>query len=93
MDTLRWQNGQLVLLDQTKLPLEEAYITCTKWQDVYDAISVLAVRGAPAIGVAAAYGSVLAARMLAETHDYESSSEFLTDFSECCRRLDEARPP
>ena len=40
MDTLRWQNGQLVLLDQTKLPLEESYITCTKWQDVYDAISL-----------------------------------------------------
>ena len=92
MDTLRWQNGQLVLLDQTKLPLEESYITCTKWQDVYDAISILAVRGAPAIGVAAAYGSVLAARMLADTRDYESTSEFLADFSECCRCLDEARP-
>lgn len=92
METLRWQHGQLILLDQTKLPIEEAYITCTTWQDVYDAISILAVRGAPAIGVAAAYGAVLAATMLAKTHSYTSSQPFLTDFSECCRKLDQARP-
>lgn len=92
METLRWQNGQLILLDQTKLPLEEAYITCTTWQDVYDAISILAVRGAPAIGVAAAYGAVLAARTLAAAHSYASAQPFLADFADCCSQLDKARP-
>lgn len=92
METLCWQNGQLILLDQTKLPLQEAYIHCTTWKDVYNAISCLAVRGAPAIGVAAAYGAVLAAKELVSEKNYDSGASFLTDFSECCRRLDAARP-
>lgn len=50
MDTLRWQAGTLFLLDQTKLPFEEIYLPCHSWQDVRQAISVLAVRGAPEIG-------------------------------------------
>ena len=62
MKTLQWKDGQLLLLDQTKLPLEETIWACTTWEDVAKAISVLAVRGAPAIGVAAAYAVVLAAR-------------------------------
>lgn len=66
MDTLRWQAGTLFLLDQTKLPFEEIYLPCHSWQDVRQAISVLAVRGAPAIGVAAAYAVVLAARALCQ---------------------------
>lgn len=45
MDTLRWQAGTLFLLDQTKLPFEEIYLPCHSWQDVRQAISVLAVRG------------------------------------------------
>ena len=92
METLRWQDGQLILLDQTKLPSCETYLYCAKWQDVYDAISILAVRGAPAIGVAAAYGAVLAARELAQSRTYDGTASFLRDFADCCRRLDEARP-
>ncbi len=92
METLRWQNGQLILLDQTKLPLEEAYIHCTTWRDVYEAISRLAVRGAPAIGVAAAYGAVLAAKELSSAREYRNGDTFFTDFSECCCRIDKARP-
>ena len=64
MKTLEWRRNELIILDQTKLPAEETYRRCTSWQDVKDAISVLAVRGAPAIGVAAAYGLVLGASEL-----------------------------
>lgn len=52
--------GHLRLLDQTLLPLETRYRDCRDVQSVWDAIKVLAVRGAPAIGVAAAYGCVIA---------------------------------
>ena len=48
--------GKLTLLDQTKLPGEEVYIEIKTKEDMWDAIYHLKVRGAPAIGVAAAYG-------------------------------------
>lgn len=54
--------GHLRLLDQTQLPSAEAYLECTKVQQVFDAIKRLSVRGAPAIGVAAAFGCVLGAQ-------------------------------
>jgi len=54
--------GHLRLLDQTKLPTEETYLDCTTVQDVWDAIKCLAVRGAPAIAIAAGYGVVIAAQ-------------------------------
>jgi methylthioribose-1-phosphate isomerase len=56
---LRWRDGALELIDQTLLPTEETWIRCTRVEDVADAIYRLAVRGAPAIGVAAAYGLVV----------------------------------
>ncbi len=61
MDVLQWENQQLILLDQTMLPHQKDYLTCTHYRDVAAAISLLQVRGAPAIGVAAAYGYALAA--------------------------------
>ncbi|MEA2444784.1 MAG: methylthioribose-phosphate isomerase [Thermoleophilales bacterium] len=59
---LAWSDGALELLDQTLLPSEEVWLRCTTAGDVADAIRRLAVRGAPAIGVAAAYGVVLGVR-------------------------------
>ncbi|MEW6424017.1 MAG: S-methyl-5-thioribose-1-phosphate isomerase [Bacillota bacterium] len=59
METMRWENDTLVLLDQTKLPAKVEYIYCRDHQRVAEAIRSLSVRGAPAIGVAAAYGLVL----------------------------------
>lgn len=56
------KTGHLRLLDQTLLPTEETYIDCRSVQDVWDAIKRLAVRGAPAIGIAAAYGCVMGAQ-------------------------------
>ena len=60
MKTLEWTNNRLKLIDQTKLPDELTYVYCTTYQDVIQAIKNMTVRGAPAIGVAAAFGMVLA---------------------------------
>jgi methylthioribose-1-phosphate isomerase len=60
--TIRWQNGELILLDQRRLPADEIEICCRTVDDVYDAIRTLAIRGAPAIGVAAAFGLLVGLR-------------------------------
>ena len=59
---LRWQDGALELLDQRLLPAKLRWLRCTSAAAVADAIRDMVVRGAPAIGIAAAYGVVLAAR-------------------------------
>lgn len=60
--TITWTDDQLVIIDQTRLPTEERYLTLTTAAEVYDAIKRLAVRGAPAIGVAAALGLYVSVR-------------------------------
>jgi methylthioribose-1-phosphate isomerase len=57
---LRWEDGALLVLDQRKLPGEERWIRCETPERVADCIRTLAVRGAPAIGLAAGYGMALA---------------------------------
>jgi methylthioribose-1-phosphate isomerase len=59
---VRWEGDRLVLLDQTRLPSEEIERAYTSWTEVAEAIRSLVVRGAPAIGVTAAFGVALAAR-------------------------------
>ena len=59
---VRWDGRSLVLLDQRKLPGVETYLVFDTWQGVVDAIRTMVVRGAPAIGIAGAWGVVLAAR-------------------------------
>jgi len=56
INTLEWTDAGVRFIDQTKLPTEETYITATNYQQVADIISTMVVRGAPAIGVAAAMG-------------------------------------
>ncbi|MCB1055836.1 MAG: S-methyl-5-thioribose-1-phosphate isomerase [Acidobacteria bacterium] len=68
---IRWQGGELYLLDQTLLPDREEWILCDDVDVVADAIRRLAVRGAPAIGVAAAYGLVVGLRGAAPGADLE----------------------
>lgn len=65
IETIAWTGDALRLLDQRRLPGEVRYVTCRTWQDVAEAIRDMVVRGAPAIGVAAAYGMVLAAQLAA----------------------------
>jgi methylthioribose-1-phosphate isomerase len=59
---IRWEDDRLLLLDQRVLPFEETYLACDTGAEVARAIADMVVRGAPAIGVTAAYGVVLAAR-------------------------------
>lgn len=61
MDVLRWEDNSLLLLDQTRLPDEVEYYACRHYRQVAQAIVEMKVRGAPAIGVAAAFGYALAA--------------------------------
>ena len=54
--TIEWKDGRVLMIDQTKLPDEEVYVECLTYEDVADAIKRMVIRGAPAIGVAAAMG-------------------------------------
>jgi len=65
--TIIWENDRVKLIDQTRLPLDEEYIKTDDYRVVCDAIHRLAIRGAPAIGVAGAYACVLAANEIEET--------------------------
>ncbi|MCK4593745.1 S-methyl-5-thioribose-1-phosphate isomerase, partial [bacterium] len=69
--TITWEDDELVILDQTLLPDEERYITLETAEDVHRAIRRLEVRGAPAIGVAAALGLYVAIRH-SSSHTYDS---------------------
>lgn len=83
---IQWREDRLLLLDQRLLPGKENYLVCTTYQDVADAISVLAVRGAPAIGIAAAYGMVLAVRQVPPGEDR------LTFLAQAAKDLEATRP-
>jgi len=69
--TMKWENGTLVLLDQTKLPAGIEWIPCTTYTRVGKAIRKLEVRGAPAIGAAAAFAMVLAWRQIIHAREEE----------------------
>jgi methylthioribose-1-phosphate isomerase len=75
------RRGQLRLLDQTRLPTETVFTDCKDAQAVWDAIRRLVVRGAPAIGVAAGYGMVVAAQWIPDNPDFmtgvEAAAEYL----------------
>jgi len=87
METLRWSGTTLTLLDQRLLPTEVVYRVYDSVEGVHDAIRDMVVRGAPAIGVAAAYGMVLAARGL-----ISDPNCFFTTLAEKARQLKQARP-
>ena len=59
--TLAWTPEGVRFIDQTRLPLEESYVLAANYEQVADAIVTMVVRGAPAIGVSAAYGVALGA--------------------------------
>ena len=85
---IRWADGRLWLLDQRRLPVEEVERPCVDWREVADAIRTLAVRGAPAIGVAAAFGVALAARASAAT----DPAGLAADLDEAVAGLGATRP-
>lgn len=59
VETIQWTDAGVVMIDQTRLPLEETYVTCRTYNEVAVAIKDMIIRGAPAIGVAAAMGVAL----------------------------------
>ena len=59
VETIQWIGNAVVMIDQTRLPLEEKFVTCRTYQEVATAIRDMIIRGAPAIGVAAAMGVAL----------------------------------
>ena len=59
--TVRWKNSRVILIDQSKLPNKFSYIKCTDYRQVADCIKNMKIRGAPALGVAAAMGLALCA--------------------------------
>ncbi len=61
VETIEWTGEGVVMIDQTRLPRETAYVTCRTYIEVADAIRTMVIRGAPAIGVAAAMGVALGA--------------------------------
>ena len=85
---IQWRGGTLVLLDQTRLPTEEIYREYTDYREVARAIVDMVVRGAPAIGVTAAYGMALAVRELV----VRGATRPLEDLGEARRTLAETRP-
>lgn len=90
LPTISWQggvDGTLHLLDQTRLPETEEVLVCADLESLIDAIITLAVRGAPAIGVAAAYGMVIGVRSLLST-----DTTFAKAVSDVGTRLCAARP-
>lgn len=86
--TVEWSNGIVRMLDQTKLPLETVYIDCKDYQTVAQGIKELWVRGAPAIGVAAAMGLALGARQI----NAASFEEFWPKFEAICAEMAATRP-
>lgn len=87
-DTIRWKNDRLELLDQTLLPGKVKYIKCTGAGDVFKAIRGMKVRGAPAIGIAGAFGAYLGARKI-KTRD---AFIFLKELDLVLEYLADARP-
>ena len=56
VETIQWTPDGVVMIDQTRLPREEVFVTCKDYREVAEAIRTMIIRGAPAIGVAAAMG-------------------------------------
>jgi methylthioribose-1-phosphate isomerase len=86
--TIIWKNNTVVLIDQNALPLAERYVSCKSYKEVISAIKDLTVRGAPAIGVAAAMAAALGALHLPSL----SPKEFLRKFLAICDEIAKARP-
>ena len=77
LPTITWDNGRVVLIDQRRLPAEEVYLECLNHIQVAEAIEEMAIRGAPAIGVAAAYGVALGVQKVKESDDLDKKFEII----------------
>jgi len=83
IETIQWTPEGVVMIDQTRLPRETVYVTCTSYVEVADAIRSMVIRGAPAIGVAAAMGVAIGAL---------HSDDLAADMPLICETLAKTRP-
>jgi len=88
LPTIARDNDTVVMIDQRKLPAQEIYITCRTANEVAKAITTMVIRGAPAIGVAAAYGIALGMRRSSAT----GTQKFATEFYKICELMAGTRP-
>jgi methylthioribose-1-phosphate isomerase len=88
IQTLEWTDEGVRFIDQTKLPTEETYVTCKTYQQVADVIRNMVVRGAPAIGVAAAMGVALGVK----NSNAETACELEQDFDRVSDLIGRTRP-
>ncbi|MDX2152635.1 MAG: S-methyl-5-thioribose-1-phosphate isomerase [Bryobacteraceae bacterium] len=83
VETIYWNDGAVVMIDQTRLPKEEVYVTCRDYKEVAEAIRSMVIRGAPAIGVAAAMGVAVGAL---------KAGDLDAEMDEICSTLAATRP-
>jgi len=88
LKTVEWKDKSVVMIDQTKLPDELIFVTYTDYNDVANAIRTLVIRGAPAIGVAGAFGLALAALQSKAT----TKEDMIKDLEQAKKILFETRP-
>ena len=88
LKTVEWKDKSVVMIDQTKLPNELIFVTYTDYNDVANAIRTLVIRGAPAIGVAGAFGLALAALQSKAT----TKEDMIKDLEQAKKILFETRP-
>ena len=88
IQTLEWTESGVRFIDQTKLPTEETYVTCTTHEQVADVIRTMVVRGAPAIGVAAAMGIALGV----QNSKASTLGELQPEFDQICEVIGKTRP-
>jgi methylthioribose-1-phosphate isomerase len=84
--TIEWQDNRVVMIDQRKLPFEEVYVECRSEEEVARTIETMVIRGAPAIGIAAAYGVALGVISADPTRDVDQQ------FDLTIKRLARTRP-
>jgi methylthioribose-1-phosphate isomerase len=88
LPTIEWKDDLVVMIDQRKLPASEVYVTCKTANDVAKAIKTMVIRGAPAIGVAAAMG--IAVGMIRSRAT--GTKQFTTEFQKTCDLMAGTRP-
>jgi methylthioribose-1-phosphate isomerase len=86
LPTIKWDKDKVTMIDQRKLPAEEIYVEARDYSQVAEAIEKMIIRGAPAIGVAAAYGIALG---ILKVEEKENSAK---KFLKICERLEKTRP-
>jgi methylthioribose-1-phosphate isomerase len=88
LPTIEWQSDAVVMIDQRKLPGREIYVRCKSANDVARAIKTMVIRGAPAIGVAAAMGIALGMNRSRT----QGTKQFAVEFTKLCDQMAATRP-